>query len=609
MLLFLMDNSPAVITPNQDTLTKCRAMKTSAFNYRRRRHPDWVDNYSLYRDKVMINRLTQRQSVNVPLIKSSIKTLLKDIDNPPQLFFSNLENKDQQEVFYNSYWEYAAQRNSIILKDIVDKRQVMLFGRSFKSLNLIDGHFFTEIVDPQDILIDRYVDPSDIDSARFLIHEHIYKPLSSLKSNPMFDNDAVKRLQLYLGTDAGLIKAEENQLDWIEKQGREAALGVIDAYMPILGETYVELNKWFVKEFNKDTMQDEIMFMVTAEDMEVLYKKPLHEHIGPTQDDFWKTHIPYSTWGDETERTDFWSDGVADTLRTLNKILNSKFSQWIENGTLRNYGMNYFNSSLTDEGFLPQTFEPVPWGWYPIPVGNGGKIGDSIMRVDVPELPEFYKEVEFIMNIAQQASAATSFQQGVKEEGQNITLGEVNILVGNAQERVKSMAIYYQESWKDFGLKYTKMLEAAPDLIEDVMITKKGRLTKKKYSKIITPQHWYSEQGYKVEVRMKEDQQQKNAEDLQKIQYAKSLMPMNPALDGIVKHKSLEFADLSSSEIEEVMRVDEEQMRAMAEQAQAMAAQGLNPDGTPLGSPPAKESGGGQPQQQVPMALPAQATA
>ncbi len=589
------DNSIVPASPNANLLEKLRINKDSAFKHRRRRHPDWTDNYTLYRDKVILNRLTQRQSVNIPLIKSTIKTLLKDVDDPPILYFSNLENKDQPEVFYNSYWEYVSQRNNLTLKDIVDKRQVMLFGRSFKSLNLIDGHFYTEIVDPQDILIDRYVDPADIDSARFLIHEHIYKPLSSLRTNPMFDNAAVSRLQLHLSTEAGLIKAEQNQLDWVEKQRREASLGVIDAFNPVLGETYVELNKWFIKEFNEKTKQDEITFVVTAEDMEVLYQAPLDEHIGKTQDDFWKTHYPYSTWADETERTDFWSDGVADTLRTLNKILNSWFSQMVENRTLQNFGMNYFNSSLMDEGFLPQTFEPVPWGWYPIPVGQNGKIGDSVMRVDVPDLSDTIKEIEFIMTIAQQASAATTFQEGVKPEGQQITLGEVNILVNSAQERVKSMAVYYQESWKDFGLKYTKLLDAAPDLIEPVVITKKGRLTKKNYSKTITPQHWYSAQGYKVEVRMKEDMQQKTGEDLQKIQYAKSLMPMNPALDGIIKHKSLEFADLSSSEIEEVMKTDEEQMKAAAQQQQIIGVQQQAEQ---------QQLQPGQPQQ--PMQLPAQ---
>jgi hypothetical protein len=37
--------------------------------YRERRHPQWTDNYLLYRDTLITNRLTQRQSVNVPLMK------------------------------------------------------------------------------------------------------------------------------------------------------------------------------------------------------------------------------------------------------------------------------------------------------------------------------------------------------------------------------------------------------------------------------------------------------------------------------------------------------------------------------------------------------------
>jgi hypothetical protein len=592
--------------PNAELLLKLQVNKETAFKHRRRRHFDWTDNYTLYRDKVMLNRLTQRQSVNIPLIKSTIKTLLKDVDDPPILYFHNLDNMDQPEVYYNEYWVYAAQKNNLILKDIQDKRQVMLFGRSFKFLNIHNGHFFYEIVDPQDVLIDRYVDPTDIDTARFVIREHIYKPLSSLRSNPKLDNAAVKRLQTYLGSDAGLIKASANQLDWVEKQRREASLGVIDAFIPILGETYVELNEWWIKEWDETLKEDVIKYLITAEDMEVLYSATLEECIGDTADNFWRSHYPISTWADETERTDFWSDGVADTLRTLNKILNSRFSQWIENGTLRNFNMNYFNSSLTDEGFLPQTFEPVPWGWYPIPVGEEGKIKDNIMNVEVPDLGTFIPEVQFIMEIAQQASAATTFQQGVQPEGQQITLGEVQLLLKNAQEKVKSMAIYYTEGWKDFGLKYTKLLEASPDRIDEVTIHKKGRLTKKNYSKTITPKDWYTKQGYKVEVTMKEDMESKTADDLQKLQYPKSLMPMNHALDTIIKRKSLEFADLTSSEIAEVQKEDDMQQKQMALQPQMMqpGQPGAVPPGASPGQPPMNQPQlpPGQPMQQPMMA-------
>lgn len=553
-------------TPNADLIAKLRVSKEGWFNFRRRRQPDWLENYTLYRDKVQLNRLTQRQSVNIPLIKSTVKTLLKDIDDPPMLYFSNLENDDQAEVYYNEYWKYNSKQNQLVIKDIVDKRQVLLFGRSFKALNILNGQFYWEVVDPQDMLIDRYVDPADIDTARGICREHIYVPLSSLTINPRLDTAAVRRIQQYMETAMGLVRAEENQLDWIEKQQRLAALGVIDSFSPVLGEKYVELNEFLIKEFDSTLNQDVIKYIVTCEGMDVLYSSTLEEYIGKTSDNFWRSHYPYTTWSDETERTDFWSDGVVDPLRPLNKIMNAWFSQMVENRTLRNFGMTYYNSSLTDEGFLPQTFDPVPWGWYPIPAGAQGKIGDQIMRVEIPDLEDTLEQMNFIMTIAQQVSAATNTQEGVKEQGAQITLGQVQLMLANAKERVKSMAVYYTQSWEDFGLKYCKMLEAASDLIDPVIINKKGRLTKKNYSKKITPQMWYSKVGHKVEVRMKEDVDAATADSLQKLQYSKSLMPGNMALDSIIKRKSLDFAHLDSAEMSEVMKEDEMQMKQMMEQ-------------------------------------------
>lgn len=224
--------------------------------------------------------------------------------------------------------------------------------------------------------------------------------------------------------------------------------------------------------------------------------------------------------------------------------------------------MNFFNSSLGDEGFTPQTFEPVPWGWYPIPVGQTGKLGDQIMNVPIPDLADVTNDIEFLMSLAQQASSATATQQGVVET-KPVTLGEVQLTLANAQQRVKAMAVYYNASWEDFGQKYVKMLEAGGDLIDPITINKSGRLTDKNYTKRISPKDWLSKNGYKVITKVKEDQQGKTAEALQKLQYSKSIMPTNQTLDTIIKKKSLEFADLTASEMQEVIKEDEMQKQAM----------------------------------------------
>jgi len=42
--------------------------------WRERRHANWTLNYELARDTVITNRLTQRQSVNVPYMKKTLKS-------------------------------------------------------------------------------------------------------------------------------------------------------------------------------------------------------------------------------------------------------------------------------------------------------------------------------------------------------------------------------------------------------------------------------------------------------------------------------------------------------------------------------------------------------
>ena len=75
--------------------------KDSALEWRGRRHPEWTDIYTLYRNKVITDRITQRQTINIPLMKYILNTILKNLDETPSLYFSNLDNRHQQEVYYN----------------------------------------------------------------------------------------------------------------------------------------------------------------------------------------------------------------------------------------------------------------------------------------------------------------------------------------------------------------------------------------------------------------------------------------------------------------------------------------------------------------------------
>ncbi|MDE1867095.1 MAG: hypothetical protein KGI08_05230, partial [Thaumarchaeota archaeon] len=288
-------------------------------------------------------------------------------------------------------------------------------------------------------------------------------------------------------------------------------------------------------------------------------------------------------------------------LRTVNKVANAYFSQMVESRTLRSFGMNYYNSNLGDEQFAPQTFQPIPWGWFGIPVPEGSKLGDVFTHVDLPDLTESYKDIEFLLQIAEKASAATTFQQGEKPQ-QQITLGEVQLLLKNATERVKSMAVFYTQSWKDFGIKYTKMLEASPHLLDAVRIHKKGRLTNKMYTKEISPKDYLAREGYAVQVEMMSDKEANDQDDLQWLNAAKTVMPNNKTVDTAYKTKLLERAHLSAEQMSEALKEDKQQAETMAKLAQQQAQQPNTVPGqvvpgqqpTPGTGLPAGAMGGGQ---------------
>lgn len=561
--------------------------REGGYNYQERRHEAWTESYEYYRDTVTINRLTQRQSVNIPLMKQTIRTLLKDVDDMPVIEFENLDNDKQAEVFKNEYWKYTVEINNMELQDIVDKRQVFLFGRTFDQWQVIDGKVAMNIVDPHDILVDRYMNPYDLHSSRFLIHQHIFVPLSALENNPDYDQEKVALLKKWFETDMGLKKAEENNNSLQEKNQKMSDLGVQDVDDPVLGETIVELTMHFVFRQEEDDEEEQIYQYVEAEQQQILMKKPLEEVMGITKDHYFKTHYNYCTWADDVDRQDFWTDGVADIVRTPNKILNSWFSQEVERRTLSNFGMHYYNSNL--EGFQPSTFEPKAWGWYPIPVPNNGKLSDVIQKVDIPANDGNLESMNFLIGISEKASGATATQQGAQTERQT-TLGEVQLALGEAKERSKGMSKFYTPAWKARGEMFVKIVEAAGDKLDAVKVYKKGRNTDNIYEREIAPKDWKSEAGYRCKVWSQDERDAQALEGLQKMQAVKAIMPDNPKVDEVQKRKTLEWADFSPEETEAAMEFERQKLEALRMGGGMM---GLNPQlqqAAPM-TPPVNQGG------------------
>ena len=81
-----------------------QAEKLANLKHTERRHEPWTENYQPYRGKVITNRLTQRRSVNVPLMKATIQTLMAKFSRRTNIYLDELDNDKQKEIFMKEYW-------------------------------------------------------------------------------------------------------------------------------------------------------------------------------------------------------------------------------------------------------------------------------------------------------------------------------------------------------------------------------------------------------------------------------------------------------------------------------------------------------------------------
>lgn len=553
-----MDENQGVVIENPE-LQMLLNNKEDGYNYRERREDAWRENYELYRDHVIINRLTQRQSVNLPLMKTQLRTVLKDVDDMPVIVFENLDNDKEAEVFQNEHWKLTLEDNNAEIQDIVDKKQDFFYGRTFDAWQVKDGKIKFDITDTEDILIGRYMNPYDIDSSRFLIHTHIFKPLSSLVNNPEYDQDEVKKLVEFFQSRLGLIKAQDNMNSLQKKNQKMQELGVTDIDDPVLGETYVELTNHYVfrsnEKINGKTAPEQIFLYVEAEERAILSKKPQEELVGVTDDHYWRNHYRYNTWGDDVDKQDFWTDGLADIVRPSNKIVNVWFSQEVERRTLSNFGMHYYDTSIMKDGFTPSTFNPVPWGWYGVP-GDPNKV---LKKIDLPAEPGNLEFSTWLIQLVEKGTGATATQQGVQTATQT-TLGEVQMAQGEAKARTQGMSKFYTKAWEQRATKYLKLIEAAADKIDAVKIYKKGRNTDNVFPREISPSDWMTKAGYKVRVWSQDEKKANDVDALNKLQNLRFEMFDNPKVIEIYRRKLAEYADLKPDEITEIMEYEKQKL-------------------------------------------------
>lgn len=538
---------------NDALIQKLKTEKQVSIDYQKRRHEAWTEIYSLYRDIVETNELTQRQEVNIPILKETKKTLLSRVDDPPDVLFDCLQQDiagREKEIIINELWDQDSDRCNFAGIDIMEKNGVLLYGRTWKKLNVIDGVFTVEVPNKLDIVVDPKVNPLDIETAKHIEHLHIYKYLRDILADPKYEEDGKYELKKVLQE-----KTDEQGAGQLIQFSKDKTQEAKDEVLRSLGvdnfddfaaaDILVELNEHFTQIWDEKQKKFVRYVVVVAADNAILFKKPLKEVLGV---EFW----PFVSWADDVDNEDFWTDGMGDVVRTPNKIMNIYFSTMLENRVYQNLGMMWY---LPSPGFDPQTFEPEPFGMYPAPLvqDDSGRlltIEQVVKQMNIPALEGNLIEIEFLIKLVERATAATAIEKGIAEKRQ-ITATEVEELITKSAERITSMAKFYRRAWKEFAWKWRKLKEENASEKSPITLYKKtyrGNYFEKKVYK----KDWYSKEGYRERVLSSSEQAAEKRGELEKLDILAGRYPNDPIIQKIVKRRMLETFDLTPDEMKEV---------------------------------------------------------
>lgn len=562
---------------NDDKMQKLKRELYSAREHQERRHADWNENYELFRNKVRTNRLTQRQAVNLPLMKETIKTILSKIDDPPIVDWKEKSSDEMKQLIFQQLWEQEYKDKKFEWLDVLDKKNVLLYGASTKFLNPQDDGVHISILDTYDVVFDPLMDSLNIETARFVIRQNIFRNLRDILADERYTTEGKDSLKIWAMTPSALIQSNKNKEEWHKKMERARAMGVHDRDFPIFaaGDVMVNLCEHYTMMWDGSKF---VRHVITyADEWCVLLDETIESLIGV---DF----LPFVRWAEDPETNDIYPDGVADLVRTPNKIINVWYSQMVENRTLQNFQMHWYDS--TQQGYTPQTYEPGPGRMLPAP----GDPNKTIMPVQINGLDETLTAIEFLTSIIERGSGAVAIDKGVAEQGQQ-TLGEVQILVGKAMERSQTMQKFYRGAWYETAKKWSDLMHANPP--KKVSLYRTGQ-SGKLYEKVVYPSDWKSKAGYEPTVSSTSEQEQNDVKTVTKFMAVMQQFPNNPELRKIAQQRQLELLDFTPDELKRVLDAEEKMQQMVEQQAEQAIEQSAPQVQTPQPLAPQLPQAGAQ---------------
>jgi len=433
---------------NKQTIDKIAAQSINeidiARTYKNGKVKSWQSNESMYYG-VKETSEDSRANISLGRMQEFVHTLLSKIDNPLVFKFTKRKPSQLSRVeLLNSLRRFDADRNFWDLKDIVGKKQGIIYGRAIYAYYASSDEGYQsnlENVDVYDFLIDPACGGIDIENAFFMGRWGVVKTIKQLKDgvkNKIYNKEAVSRL-----IESGGNSTEENQEE-TNKRSRSYDQETIGD-KENNNHNKFKLWEWFT------TFEGERYYILMDNSGQWIRCEKLSDMFS---NDMW----PFWTWAAFPDLTEFWTPSYCDYARDLFLAQDASIGQMLDNADAINKPMRAVDvSAIDDVTKLKYRKDGI------IPVKKGVDINRAYQTIITPSINTPIQVFEILEGIQEKASGVTAQAKGTSDEK-----GKVGIYQGNEA----AMADRFGLLNKSYSFGYKRFAKLYENGVKDHLIKK-----------------------------------------------------------------------------------------------------------------------------------------
>jgi hypothetical protein len=396
-----------------------------ARRYKQGKIRNWQKNEQMYYGK-KVSTIESRANVDLSRMQEHVHTILSKIDDP--LVFNFKKKKDSQlkrAQRLNAIRSWDAQRDNWDIKDIVGKKQCIIYGRAAyvyyaDSFNGYMPHF--ENIDIYDLLVDPSGGGIDVELMMYWGRYGVVKTRTDLETMLAAETDPLVRADIQALLD-GSGNATDVTQEETNKNVRMYGNNVIGQKQVQTDEKY-KFWQWFTTFKGKRYVLTINSLAGRATEIKLLTDK--------FESNLW----PLLTYAAFMDLTEFWTPSYCDYVREMFMTQDTSINQMLDNAEAINKPQKVVNvSAIENLAELKYRRDGL--------IKTRGNF-DASKAVQIIETPSINTPIEVfntIEAILEKASGVTE-----SDKGQEDTRGKVAIYQGN-QEAVQGRYGLFNKSY------------------------------------------------------------------------------------------------------------------------------------------------------------------